>query len=126
MLKTPNKKMHDFLLGLMQDPKELVKLKTNPRAYLSQSGLSAAHKKVLLGGDAQKIKSTVNKAIGRQQFYPHITPHSTAFHIVIKSTHHSVKLSLKPKSSKSGKISYDQPSSMEAFAIHIMSSSESD
>lgn len=118
----PNKRMHDFLLRFMHDPRELVNFEKDPVAYISESNLSNDHKEVLLSGDVHKIKSTVNESIGDQQFYPHIKPQATAFHIVIKSIHHSIKLSLRPKSSKSRTISYNEPSRMEAFAIHITSS----
>lgn len=139
----PNKQLQKFLLGLMNKPKLLDTLKSDPASALAKAALSATHKKVLLGGDAVKIKNLIGKAAGQLKFYPNIKMSgaieksfihktssdfkqfsATPIHIIFGGGSSQVQLGLKPKVARKGKITKSNPVSMTAFAIHNTLSAE--
>ncbi|HVM48786.1 MAG TPA: hypothetical protein VMU04_12215 [Candidatus Acidoferrum sp.] len=65
MPDTPKKKLQKFLVNLVEKPHTLRRLKADPEGFIAKSGLSPAHKKILLGGNAGKIKDLVAGAGGK-------------------------------------------------------------
>jgi hypothetical protein len=61
----PQRKLQKFLVNLVEKPHTLKQLKADPEGFIAKSGLSPAHKKILLGKDTKKIKNLIAGAGGK-------------------------------------------------------------